>query len=1079
MADTGAMADQHTPFLASLVLAAACLLSTAVASPAAAAPEPAAEASGTTTGTTTRFTPDGDLPCCGKVEISGDGRYVTHGAGGDLFQFDRTTKTVTRITDGDSSTPSFRASTDARFVAFTSDATNLIPGEVSDVRSAYLWDRTTGTTIALSHIPGVTPQSSSVQAMTPDGRFIVVESNGQLTGGEATAMSNLFLYDRAAQTMTAITDGDGPSTGSLAVLDENVDVLLSPDGRYVTFTSWATDLTATTGEGVNAYQWDRLTGTTTAITTDAVRVEPLAASPDGRYVTFVGRLPAPSGTAYVSALAQWDRTTGATATIESIAGFDLPSARSVSTDGAQVVFWDQNTSRLWNRSTGTASDLVPTGNDAWAWTDDASKVVVTLTSQYADIPGGPLRLYDRAAGTFTPISASKPANQPTKVLLSADGETVTWTSSATNEVPGTSTGTRTPYQWSRSTGAVIALAVPDQAVDLRAQSPDASLVALQTKAVTLEDGTPPGTNGFVWDRSVVPSVPGAPRSVYGIPGNGAADVEWVAPVLNGSSTLTGYQVELAPPTGSPQTQVVGATTTTAQVAGLTNGTTYQVRVRARNADGWGPWSLRASTVPATAPGAPTAVTATAGDGRADVRWQPPADNGGLAVVRYAVQPAVDGVPVGDPVSTTGATSVRVNGLTNGTEYTFTVTAWNQRGSSPASSPSTAVTPRPPGPAFVPVTPCRLADTRSDGGPIAPGTARGFTVTDGGSCTIPADALALEATITAVAPTGSGFLRAYPPGSTPPNATFLNYAKGEDATNTGSMAVTPSPAPGVGLTVRTYGSATNVVIDVQGYYRRPLVEPEGALFVPATPCRAFDSRQGSGARLLGAGERRDVVLVGQTGCAVPASAVAVEATVTAVDSPGSGFLRAWPAGAAAPTATFLTHTGGRSTTNTGTIGIRPGAGHSNLAVRNFGTPSHVVVDVQGWWIPAPAPPAATFVARRPCRILDTRAAGAPVAPGAGRAVTVTGVAGCNVPDDAVAIEATITAVGPSNSGFLRVWPTGAGAPTATFLNYAKGRSTTNTGAVSIKPGAGPNLQLRNFAGPAHFVIEIQGWYVPTD
>ena len=97
------------------------------------------------------------------------------------------------------------------------------------------------------------------------------------------------------------------------------------------------------------------------------------------------------------------------------------------------------------------------------------------------------------------------------------------------------------------------------------------------------------------------------------------------------------------------------------------------------------------------PTAPSAVKATAGDAKATVTWTAPSSNGGSKITKYTVTAQ----PGGRTATTTGATSVAVTGLTNGTAYTFTVTATNLAGTSPASAKSAAVTPiAPPPPASV-------------------------------------------------------------------------------------------------------------------------------------------------------------------------------------------------------------------------------------------------------------------------------------------------------------------------------------------------------------------------------------------
>lgn len=91
---------------------------------------------------------------------------------------------------------------------------------------------------------------------------------------------------------------------------------------------------------------------------------------------------------------------------------------------------------------------------------------------------------------------------------------------------------------------------------------------------------------------------------------------------------------------------------------------------------------------ATAPAAPSGVTATSGDGKATVAWAAPAD-GGSPITGYTVTAS----PGGKQVTVAGsATTATITGLTNGTPYTFTVTAANAVGTSPVSAQSSPVTP---------------------------------------------------------------------------------------------------------------------------------------------------------------------------------------------------------------------------------------------------------------------------------------------------------------------------------------------------------------------------------------------------
>ena len=141
--------------------------------------------------------------------------------------------------------------------------------------------------------------------------------------------------------------------------------------------------------------------------------------------------------------------------------------------------------------------------------------------------------------------------------------------------------------------------------------------------------------------------------------------------------------------------------------------------------------------------------------------------------------------------------------------------------------------------YTPISPCRIVDTRSAGGPIAAGHLRsfyaagtvGFAAQGGNSvgCGIPSAATAIAVTVIAVGATGSGYLRAWAYGSTQPTSSFFNYANSLAVTGAGNVPINGTGARH--FVVSATSHSTNVVIDVTGYFIRPLtanVAPDGTL-----------------------------------------------------------------------------------------------------------------------------------------------------------------------------------------------------------------------------------------------------------
>ena len=199
--------------------------------------------------------------------------------------------------------------------------------------------------------------------------------------------------------------------------------------------------------------------------------------------------------------------------------------------------------------------------------------------------------------------------------------------------------------------------------------------------------------------AVIPNaIPSPPTGVSVTPGNAEVQIAWTVPAEDGGSPITGYRVE-AEANGGPWTTAIadtGTTSTNATMTGLTNGTSYRFRVSAINSAGAGPASQASAPVtPRTTPGAPTGLNGTPGNTHVTLTWTAPADTGGASITGYRIESKTGDGEWTQQIASTGSatTSANVTGLTNGTDYTFRVSAINSAGAGPASQASAPVTPR--------------------------------------------------------------------------------------------------------------------------------------------------------------------------------------------------------------------------------------------------------------------------------------------------------------------------------------------------------------------------------------------------
>jgi formylglycine-generating enzyme required for sulfatase activity len=194
-------------------------------------------------------------------------------------------------------------------------------------------------------------------------------------------------------------------------------------------------------------------------------------------------------------------------------------------------------------------------------------------------------------------------------------------------------------------------------------------------------------------------VPSSPTSVVAVSGNASLAVTWAAPASTGGSAITNYLVKYSSNGGAAWTNFIHPVSIVPSltVTGLANGTSYVIKVIARNAIGISLPSVNSApaTPAATVPGIPTSVVAVRGNASLAVMWVAPASNGGSNIIEYIVKYSSNNGAAWTrymPFSPITATSCTVTGLTNGTAYVIKVIARNAIGISLPSVNSAPVTP---------------------------------------------------------------------------------------------------------------------------------------------------------------------------------------------------------------------------------------------------------------------------------------------------------------------------------------------------------------------------------------------------
>jgi Tol biopolymer transport system component len=371
--------------------------------------------------------------------------------------------------DGISSLTPFSVSSNGQFVAFYSDADDLVPNDMNGNCDVFVRDLVLGTNLLVSvNTNGFAGDSISIDpAISGDGRYVVFTSSADdLVPGDTNRAQDIFIRDlQAGTTVLVSVSPDGITPGNA----DSFSPAISADGRYVLFHSKATNLAAGSfGTGIeNLFFRDLQTGATYALTSAAslTGVYSAAMTSDGHFVAFIGTVTGTSGTElYVWNSQSAARTYTNTSTFSSTT---FPVV-SISPNGQKLAFYAANlvlyavdlvTNKVLTLYTNT---LIFPSHSGLQFSADGRFLVHAEGASWAGTQN--VHLYDLQTGTNLLVSqnfnsSSAANNSSDSPTISPDGRFVAYRSFANNIVPDDFNNVADVFIYDASNDATILVCV--------------------------------------------------------------------------------------------------------------------------------------------------------------------------------------------------------------------------------------------------------------------------------------------------------------------------------------------------------------------------------------------------------------------------------------------------------------------------------------------------------------------------------------------------------------------------------------------------------------------------------------------
>ncbi len=397
--------------------------------------------------------------------------------------------------EADAYSTTISISENGEYVAFFSTASNLVAGDTNGVGDVFVKNRNTGDIERVTLSSAGVQQNKSINtrvSISDDGRYVAFMSSAtNLVAGDTNGKIDVFVRDRQTNTTERVSVATDGTQGNKDDVD-GATVVISGDGRYVAFLSKATNLVAGDTNGyADVFVRDRQTNTTERVSVGAGGAQGnldartgLGISDDGRYVAFNSR--------------SSNLVTGDTNAGSPNGGNDtFVRDRQLGTT-ERVSIADNEAESNGDNITGYNVTISSDGRYV-TFASDGTNLVAGDTNSATDI-----FLRDRTLGTTEMVSVADDESIGNGaiqygVAMSADGQLVAFSSSATNLVAGDTNGEIDVFVRDRSTSSTRRVVAYDSSeandsvkIGNLALSPDGGYLGFLSAATNLVAGD---TNG--------------------------------------------------------------------------------------------------------------------------------------------------------------------------------------------------------------------------------------------------------------------------------------------------------------------------------------------------------------------------------------------------------------------------------------------------------------------------------------------------------------------------------------------------------------------------------------------------------